>query len=180
MTHPEVLESGPASDRTTRSRVLTTTLAVAVLVLGVAGWWWDNDQRDDENQAITACVRGAERSAQYAEARIDGMRTYIRPVLGSDASAGTRSGLLELVQEQAQKTLPAVEVASERCRTTRIRGWHGEQEAAQTAYGTYFEARLAVLRAIARDGGRNLTDDQGVPQLRAAATEALRAADLRP
>lgn len=180
MTHPEVLESGPAAERTARSRWLLIALAVALVVVSAGGWWWDATQRRDEDQALTACVRNAERSARYAEARIDGMRTYIRPVLGSDASESTRAGLFALVREQAQKTLPAVEAARQQCGRTAIRRWHGDQETAKAAYETYFDARLSVLRAIARDGGRNLTDDQGVPGLRAAALKELSSQGITP
>jgi hypothetical protein len=176
----EVLETGPSHEQNPARRRLTVVVAVLAVVVAGGLWWSDHSRRGSERAALAGCVTRAEQSGRYAEAKVTMMRTYITPVLGSDASESTRSGLFALVREQASQGLPGLEKAQETCRAVGLRSWHGDLTAARRDYLTYLDARTAVLRTISVDGGRSLTGDEGVPALRAKAFAALETAGITP
>ena len=152
-------------------RVLVGLLAVLV-VAGLVGWRVDAAAREREERAVAECEEAALRADERAAQTLGFMVRHIEPALYVVPAGPRRDGLVTLVADAAERSLPPVRRALAVCRETSVAWLHRGLAEQRAAYVDYLEARVRRLEEVAADGHTYYRDQPQLAALRRAAFDS--------
>lgn len=107
--------------RRRRWPVLAVVIAVVVVL---AGRWTDSEFKQHETHLLAARAANAQAIAEAARAVVLSTRQYTLPLLVSSSSATVRSGLAQLIDDEAARQKAKLQQARDAVENTTILPWH--------------------------------------------------------
>jgi hypothetical protein len=150
----DVVEQGrprrpPHRHRTARLVVL----AVVLVLVAAAGVVLDHRARARESVAVRGCARAATSSVRFADARVDAIASYVRPVDAARDDA-LRRRLRRVVSLAVDPTLPDVRRSIARCSGVRVLWLHRTPQAVRRDCLRLLRTDLGYLEEVVTDGDR--------------------------
>jgi hypothetical protein len=144
-SHDDVIE-----DTGRRRRRWPLLAAVIVIAAVLAARFADGQVKSHESHLLAARAADAQATAEAARAAVLSTRQYTMPLLVSSSSATVRSGLEQLIDDEAAHETTQLEQARDTLDTTSILPWHHALLDLKQADLSLLDTQIAALEAASQ------------------------------